>query len=229
MTVAKQGYQIGESVATTLAEVATLLGVAKVTTKDVSEGGKYADQVQLIPLDEGGTGTGGGDGAEGDKDVNGGGDDKGAGGTDEGAGAANGGKGGEYSALGEEEIKATPEELAEALPEFETLDELKEFIKDIDTPTLEYFAKGLKLEWTGTYHASIHRMRIAQSMHRHFFPDQFKPKGDSKKKGKFGDLTTDKLFEMITERKLNVKKSGNEPIDRMRAIMALKTVGALAD
>ena len=205
MAAKTQGYQVGDQVVTNLTEVAGLLGVGKITSKDVAEGGKYADQVQLIDLEEAGSDPGTSDN---------GGDT----GTDE-----------YYSALGDEEIQATPQELEEALPDFETLDELKEFIKDIDTPTLEYFAKGLKLDWTPTHHAAIHRMRVAQSMHRHFFPEQFKPKGDKKKKGKFGDLSTDQLFDMVKENKLNVKKSGNEPIDRMRAIMALKTVGVLAE
>ena len=133
-----------------------------------------------------------------------------------------------YSALDpNEEITATPEQIKESMPDFENLDELKEFIKDIDTPTLEYLARGLRAEWTPTYNQAIHRMRVAQALHRYFFPELFKPKGDKKKKAKYGDLSTDRLFELVEEHNLRVNRSGNEPIDRMRAIMALKTVGVL--
>lgn len=208
----KVAYQVGEEVVETLAEVAALLGVSKVTTKDISEGGKYADKVNtILASDEEDTEDIDPEDME-DEDE----EDKGS-------------SEGFYTALGDEEIQSTPEEIKESLPEFESLDELKKFIKDIDTPTLEYFAKGLNLEWAPTHNKAIHRMRIAQAFHRYFFPELFKPKEDKKKKGKFGDFSTERLYEMVEERKLNVKRSGNEPIDRMRAIHALKTVGALAE
>lgn len=208
-------YQVGEEVVATLAEVATLLGVSKVSGKDVAEGGKFADQVQMVNVD----------GSDEDEQHE---DD-----TNDGSGdqeAANNNSGESYSALPPgEKITATPEEIAAEMPTFKNLDELKEFIKDIDTPTLEYMARGLGMTWNGTDNPAIHRMRIAQAWHRHFFPDMFKPKEDKKKKAKFGDYTTEHLYGLVTEHKLNVKRSGNEPIDRMRAIQALKTVGVLTD
>lgn len=205
--MSKTGYQVGNEVAANLEEVAALLNVSRVTKKDVAEGGKFADQVQMVQLeDEPKTDT---NEAE-DADVQENEEEKPF-----------------YSALGDEEVKASAEQIKESMPDFETLDELKEFIKDLDTPTLEYMARGLGLDWTPTFNASIHRMRVAMEMHKFFFPEQFQPKEPKKKKGKYGDLSTEKLFEMVDERNLIVEKSGNEPIDRMRAIMALKTVGAL--
>ncbi|MMZ43641.1 hypothetical protein D1872_52060 [compost metagenome] len=199
-------YQVGEDVLTSLTEVASKLGVSRVTSKDVAAGGKYADQVQLLDLaadddleEDGDEGETGSDKAEGDAKEY-------------------------YTALEDEEVKASKEELQAALPEFETVDELKEFIKDVDTATLEYFARGLELEWMKTTHPSIHRMRIAEALKRHFFPHLFKPKSD-KKRAKFGEYSTEQLFDLVKENKLKVERSGNEPIDRMRAIMALKTVG----
>jgi hypothetical protein len=213
-------YQVGEATADNLKDLAALLNVEKVTSKDVAEGGKFADQVMLLPVEDdvpsdtqqAGSGAQEGDGKTGDENVD---------------------KSATYSALGDEEVTASADDIRASMPEFAEgkagLEELKEFIKDIDTPTLEYLAKGLGLEWLPTYHANIHRMRIAQAMHSHFFPELFKPKESSKKKGKFGDLTTERLYAMVDERKLNVKRSGHEPIDRMRAIQALKMVGALAE
>ncbi|MNH11750.1 hypothetical protein D3C73_1353410 [compost metagenome] len=112
------------------------------------------------------------------------------------------------------------------MPEFKKIEELKEFIRDIDTPTLEYMVRGLKLTWKPTNNISIHRMRVAMALQAFYFPELFKPK-DPKKKGKYGDLSTEELTTMAAEHKLEVPQSGNEPIDRMRLIMALKKVNAL--
>ncbi|AGR46816.1 hypothetical protein SHANETTE_145 [Bacillus phage Shanette] len=126
-----------------------------------------------------------------------------------------------------EDIVNTKEEILEAIPEFKALKEFKDWYKDIDTQTVEYFAKALGLTWTETEHANIHRMRISMAMQRFFFPEMFKPKEGKKKKAKYGDLSTEDLFKMVAANKLDVKKTNNNPIDRMNAIMALKKAGKL--
>ncbi len=123
----------------------------------------------------------------------------------------------------------TPEEIKATLPEFKEEDELKEFIKDMDTATLEYLAVGMGLEWKPTYHANIHRMRIAMEFKKHFFPEKYQPKEPKAKKAKYGDHDTETLFKMASEAGIEVKKSGNEPIDRMRVIMSLKKEGVLSE
>lgn len=211
----KVGYEVDGNVVPNLKELADLLGVEKVTQKDIKEGGQYADLVGIVDLSSEDT-----EGTDTDKpekkakaEVN----------TDE-----------IYTALTEADMKSlesvTAEEIRSAFPEeFESNDELKEFIKDIDTPTLEYLATGLGLEWNPTYHANIHRMRIAMTIQKYFFPELFVPKEAKKKKAKYGDHDTDELFSIAKEANLEVKRSGNDPIDRMRVIMKLKEEGILVD
>lgn len=213
MAQQKIGYEVDGQVVTTLKEVAEVLGVDRVTSKDVQEGGKYADLVSLVDLadeeEDEVVEAVAKDYEEEDEDTLD---------MDE-----------IYSTVDDEDIDLTPEEVRASMPDFETLDELKEFIKDLDTPTLEYLAKGLGLEWTPTYHPNIHRMRIAMAMHRYFFPELFKPKETKKKKAKYGDYSTEQLFKMAKEHGITVKKSGSEPIDRMRVIMELKKAGHLPE
>lgn len=220
----KTGYEVEGNVVTTLKEVSELLG-EKVTKADLQEGGKFADQVGIVDLSDADT-------TEDENwdnepmrtepeqekhpmeqpNVN----------PDE-----------VYTALTAEDMKnlesVDPDEIKSAFPEFEDIDELKEFIKDIDTPTLEYLATGLGLEWNPTYHKNIHRMRIAMEIQKHFFPELFKPKDKKGKKAKYGDYDTDTLFKMAEDGKVEVKRSGNDPIDRMRVIMKLKDAGILAE
>lgn len=201
------GYEIDGQVVATLPELADLLGVDKVTKKDVTGKGQYADLVAMVPLQSE---------------------------DDEAATEDNTDKEEVYTALSEEDManlqEVDPEEIKSAFPEFEDNDELKAFIKDIDTPTLEYLATGLGLEWNPTYHQNIHRMRIAMAIQKHFFPELFQPKESKKKKAKYGDYDTEALYKMVEENKLEIAdRSGNDPIDRMRAISALKKAGVFAE
>lgn len=207
---ANTGYDVDGQVVGSLKEVAELLGVARVTRKQLEE--EYADVVTLVELSddewEETTNRVVTEDDEEDTEVD---------------------KDSVYSALSDDVVDITPEEVKESMPEFTELDELKEFIKDLDTPTLEYLAKGLGLTWKPTYHANIHRMRVAMEMQRYFFPELFVPKDNKKKKAKYGDLSTEELFSKADELKLDYKKSGNEAIDRMRVIMTLKDAGHLAE
>lgn len=204
------GYEVDGHVVATLSELGDLLGVEKITKKDILLGGKYSDVVSLVDLEV--------DPENGNAPIIPGG---------------NVDKSEVFTALSEDDKKnlanVDPEEIKASFPEFEDVDELKEFVKDIDTPTLEYLATGLGLEWNPTYHANIHRMRIAMELKKYFFPELFKPKESKKKKAKYGDFSTDKLFAMATEAEIEVVKTGNDPIDRMKAIMALKKAGVLAE
>ncbi len=223
-TAQTTGYEVDGNVVASLKEVSELLG-EKVTKKDIEEGGKFADLVGMVDLKPEATEddttsqetkpatkpetkkTSAPKEDHSDEEV--------------------------YTALSPEDMEnlanVDPDEIQSAFPEFDNLDEVKEFIKDIDTPTLEYLATGLGLEWKPTYHANIHRMRIAMEIQKHFFPEHFKPKESKKSKAKYGDFDTDALFNMVAEHELDVKRSGNDPIDRMRAIMALKKAGVLAE
>jgi hypothetical protein len=215
----KIAYQVGDEVVASLKEVATLLGVPKVSKKDITGDGEFADIVSLVDVGE--------MGEEVELDSADESTEQQVSEEDE---WEEGYPQGTADTVDPEDIDISPEEMMENLPEFgegkEGLEEFKEFFKDMDTPTAEYIAKALQLEWKPTDHENIHRMRISMAMQRHFFPELFKPK-EKKKKAKYGDFSTEQLFTMLSDNKIDVKQSGNEPIDRMRAIMELKKAGVL--
>lgn len=223
----KVGYLLNETeeVALTLQELAEKLGIPKVTKKDITGDGEFADLVSIVDVDE----TGAGIHVEGmderdEEDVED--DDTPAEDWEEGYPQGN------ANTVDPDNIDITPEEVMDAMPDFEDsvdgLEEFKEFFKDLDTPTAEYIARALELDWKPTDHENIHRMRVSLALQHHLFPSQFKPK-EKKKKAKYGDLSTKQLFSLTSEHKLAVKKTGNDPIDRMRAIMELKKAGVLTE
>lgn len=214
----KVAYEVGGNTVGTLKELASLLGVGKVTAKELEQG-KYSDSVSIIDLEDENAKSD--EEWEGEKlkvykkpekhpmesDLD---PDK------------------VYTALTGDEPEITKKEVLDSFPKFEDLEELKEFIKEMDTPTLEYLARGMELDWLPTYHANIHRMRIAMAMHRYFFPELFEPK-ESKKKTKYADMTTEHLMEVLEEHGLNLEKTDNEAINRMKAIMLLKKEGHIEE
>lgn len=230
------GYVVNGETANTLAEVAALLGVSKVTQKDVAEGGRFADQVSLIELEPATPKE-----PVSDEEFENGypqnnppvepSDDTQEGNPDDNPNPEDVPEDEDQEDEHEgDNPDVTPAEIMDAMGTFDTLDELKEFIKDVDTPTLEYMAKGLQLHWEPTSNQPIYRMRIAMALHRHFFPEQFKPsEGTKKKKAKYGDFSTKDLAKMARENKVQYKKTGNDAIDRMRLIMALKQSGHLPE
>jgi hypothetical protein len=225
----QQMYEVEGQYVADLKAVATVLNVPKVLKRDIQEGGALEGKVKLVNADQVGEGIK----TEGEAEEW----DNFKAKTDE-AIAKEVSEEVEtveeddeepqmISYVRDEDIMNTKEEILEQLPEFKTLKEFKDWYKDIDTQTVEYFAKAIGLTWTATEHANIHRMRISMAMQRFFFPEMFKPKEGKKKKAKYGDLSTDDLFKMVTANKLDVKKTNNVPIDRMNAIMALKKAGKL--
>ena len=209
-------YLVGDQVAESLAEVAKILEVSKVTAKDIKTGGKYADLVTVKDTEADELlSTGAGEDLEEDDKITYGEDTLSSGESEE------------------PTDEPTPEvedsdDVRSAMPDFANLDELKEFIKDIDTPLLEYLATGLGCTWNPTDNPQIHRMRVALSMHHYFFPELFVPK-ESKKKGKYGDRTDEQLAAMAEEHKVKWDVSTHAPINRMRLIMALKKSGHLPE
>jgi hypothetical protein len=207
--------------------LAEKLGIPKITKKDITGDGEFADLVSIVDVDE--TGAGIHMEAEDDateehidedaaEDTN---EDDWEEGYPQGS-----------NTVDPDSVDVTPEEVMEAMPDFEDskegLEEFKEFFKDLDTPTAEYIARALGLDWKPTNHENIHRMRVSMALQHHLFPSQFAPK-EKKKKAKYGDLTTKQLFSLLSEHKVSIKKTGNEPIDRMRAIMELKKAGVLTE
>ena len=212
----QQGYEVEGTVVTTLKEVGSILGVSTIKTKDIEEGGKYADQVNLVDL--------------GDEDWE---QPQKVEVQEKHPMEKPESKEGEvYSELSDEDYASLEDvdkkDIESSFGEPESLEELKETIKEIDTATLEYLARGLDLDWKPTYHANIHRMRIAMEIQKHFFPELFKPK-EKKKQSKYGDYSTQQLLDIADKEKVEFKKTGNERIDRMKVITALKESGHLAE
>ncbi|WCS68542.1 hypothetical protein Goe16_01280 [Bacillus phage vB_BsuM-Goe16] len=202
-------YEVEGKVVSTLKELSEILG-EKVTKKDLNEGGKFSDVVSLVDTEDEvedtpqETETSNEETDNEDREI--------------------------YTALTEEDFanleEVTEEEIKEGLPEFKDIDELKDFIKDLDTNTLEFMATGLGLIWNPTYHKNIHRMRVAMSLQKHFFPEKFK-KTPKEPKAKYGDYSTDELFKMAEEHGIEIKRKGNEKIDRLQVINKLKKEGQL--
>jgi hypothetical protein len=133
-----------------------------------------------------------------------------------------------YTALKDETIKVTVDEMRNALPKFGSLDELKEFISELDTATLEYMVRGLGLTWNPTYHEGIHRMRLALALQKFVFPGEFRSE-DKKKKSRYGNLPTEELFNLANRSGIEWMKTDNEVINRVRIITALKNSGKQLD
>lgn len=194
-----QVYSIagGEMTAVSLAEVATLLGVEAVTAEDISEGGKYADLVEVVDAVA----------EESDEEF-------------------------EDTA----KLRTTPaddevpsaEAVLDSLPEFADHEEVKEFVKDLDTNTLEHITKALGAEWEPCpANASIERMRIAMAFKGHFFPETLPTKkaGGKKKPAKYGDFSTESLAKLAKDNGVKHRVTGQDAIDRMNLIQALKSAG----
>ncbi len=250
----KQGYEVDGTKVSSLAEVATLLGVSRVSRKDLKEGVLYP-QVTLCDMSDMEDTS---DKAD-TSDVTQESPNKDTVTAEEGTEEAKESDEAQESAKEptpvevpdkeptpvEEPAKVTEEptaavaqeeapgmtieEARNTFPKFDTLDALKEFITDMDTPTLEYMLTSLGGTWDKHDNPAINRMRIAQGLHRVYFPQLFKPTSKSKKKAKYGDFTTEQLKQMSASHKLVVPLSGHEPIDRMRLIMTLKAGGYLPE
>jgi len=235
-----KGYEVNGQIHTQLSEVATALGVAKVREKDLLEGGKFADQVSIVDLTDDTVEASGAESSEEGTAVEAATEAAESGvevsAEDAAADTDEQWESGNRLPVEDEDAglnvsgDVDPEAVKAAMPEFESLDEFKEFFKDIDTPTAEYLARGLGATWNESPHAQINRMRVSMAMQRVLFPDQFQPKETEKKrKAKYGDHGTEELFELAKKHKVKFDKSGNEPIDRMRVIMALKKAGHLPE
>lgn len=224
MTV-KTGYEFEGEVVTNLQELSQLIGVPQVKRKDIEEGGKFADQVNVVDLeDEEAT-------EQVEEQEQASEEPKSTEATEEveeATGEDSEWEEGYPQAKKEEETQeASAEDILEVLGEIESLDEFKEFFKDLDTETAEICVNALELEIKPTDNPNIYRMRLSMALQRHLFPEHFKPK-KSEKKTKYGDFDTNELEAMAKKHKVEYEANPHEGINRMRLIMALKKSGHLA-
>ncbi|AGR47114.1 hypothetical protein SHANETTE_5 [Bacillus phage Shanette] len=108
---------------------------------------------------------------------------------------------------------------------FESIDDIKKFYKRLSMEQISEWADIEGLEWKHNDNPGINRMRACMAISNHHFPK----KSGSKKKAKYGHLTTEELLEMAIDNDIEVRDGkGNENILRMYTIMALKQAGILA-
>jgi len=230
------GYEYKEEVYTNLVELSQAMGLSKPPTKKEVTEGKYADVVNVIDLDtedaievaqeEQSTDAETKQEATSSEETD----------TEE--------SNGEVEASEEEEAwedgypakkagedtqeEANAEDVLEVLGEIESLDEFKEFFKDLDTDTAVICVNALDLEIKPTDNPNIYRMRLSMALQRHLFPEHFKPK-KSEKKTKYGDYSTEELEAIAKKNKVEFENNPHEGIHRMRLIMALKKSGHLVE
>lgn len=113
--------------------------------------------------------------------------------------------------------------------EFKDVKAMKKYIKKLSDSQLQEWCELEGATWKPNEHESINRMRMAMAIKAIHFPDTA-PKGNgAKKKSKYGDYTTEQLVQMAMDNDIEVRDAkGDERIERMYTIMALKSAGLLA-
>jgi len=102
--------------------------------------------------------------------------------------------------------------------------DLQKFYKQLDTATLEDWAKVEGLTYKPCVDSEpIHRMRVCMSILYKHFPKQSTP--STKKKAKYADYTLEMLVTMCIEHCVAVEPTEDERIMRMRCIMNLRASG----
>lgn len=96
---------------------------------------------------------------------------------------------------------------------------LQKFYKQLDTPTLEDWAKLEGLEYKACPDSeAIHRMRVCMAILYHNFPKQSAPKKESK----YASYSLESLVNLAAENDVAVEMCDDERILRMRLIMGLR-------
>ncbi|QPX71572.1 hypothetical protein [Bacillus phage SP8] len=111
--------------------------------------------------------------------------------------------------------------------DFEDEKAIKKYIKGLTDEQLQAWCELEGAEWVENEHRNINRMRMAMAIKAVHFPELAK-KPSSKKKSKYAEYTTEELVEMALENNVEVRDDkGNERILRMYTIIALREAGLL--
>ncbi|WCS68434.1 hypothetical protein Goe16_02100 [Bacillus phage vB_BsuM-Goe16] len=242
----------GEEKVSTLAEVAKILGVSRVSKKDIEEG-KYdvaIEEEAVVALDETGEAIADSIGDIPSEEE-----------TLENEGDAKLPEEGEEDILDGVEIIADEEEEVEEPTEEEGSEEdnweegypvdtseeeeedeeieypevgdfedekaIKKYIKGLKDEQLQAWCELEGAEWIENEHRNINRMRMAMAIKAVHFPELAK-KPSAKKKSKYANYTTEELVQMALENNVEVRDDkGNDRILRMYTIMALREAGLL--
>ncbi|WCS68656.1 hypothetical protein Goe19_02080 [Bacillus phage vB_BsuM-Goe19] len=111
--------------------------------------------------------------------------------------------------------------------DFEDEKAIKKYIKGLTDEQLQAWCELEGAEWVENEHRNINRMRMAMAIKAVHFPELAK-KPSSKKKSKYAEYTTEELVEMAIDNNVEVRDDkGNERILRMYTIIALREAGLL--
>lgn len=231
-----------------LQEVANLLGVKRVQTKDIEDGGKYEDVVSLtselededtevltneedtvaLTNTEDSTEESSDDVEEEEYVADP--DDP----TAEEVAEEDSGESIEESTEEDTPVSETKEEVEEDVedieyPEkgtFSTDKELKKFYKKLTDEQLDEWLELEGLEYKANDNPSINRMRKCMAILYYHFPKQ---PSKSKKKSKYSQYSTEELVQMAMDNDVEVRDDkGDERILRMYTIMALRDAGIIS-
>jgi hypothetical protein len=112
--------------------------------------------------------------------------------------------------------------------EFKDVKAMKRYIKKLTDEQLKEWCELEGVIWKPCEHPAINRMRMAMAIKALHFPETA-PKKSSKKKSKYADYTTEQLVQMALENDIVVRDAKGDPrIERMYVIMALREAGLLA-
>ncbi|APZ82253.1 transcription regulation [Bacillus phage vB_BsuM-Goe2] len=225
----------GEEKVSTLAEVAKVLGVSRVSKKDVEEG-KYDVVVEEAAVSLADTEEVVEEVVTEEEDIL------------EGVEVV---EDGEEEEAAEEEEEPTAEEEPEEdweegypvdtaeeeedgeieypeVGDFEDEKAIKKYIKGLTDEQLQAWCELEGAEWVENEHRNINRMRMAMAIKAVHFPELAK-KPSSKKKSKYAEYTTEELVEMAIDNNVEVRDDkGNERILRMYTIIALREAGLIS-
>jgi len=112
--------------------------------------------------------------------------------------------------------------------EFKDVKAMKRYIKKLTDEQLFEWCELEGVTWKHCDHPAINRMRAAMAIKSLHFPETA-PKKSSKKKSKYADYTTEQLVQMALENDVAVRDAKGDPrIERMYVIVALREAGILA-
>lgn len=112
--------------------------------------------------------------------------------------------------------------------DFESVDEIKKFVKELSNDQLEEWLELEGVEHNPSDHEAINRMRMAVAIRAVHFPESV-AKSKPKKKSKYADYSLEDLVQIALDNDVAVRDAkGDERIERMYTIMALREAGLLA-
>lgn len=111
--------------------------------------------------------------------------------------------------------------------DFTEIKDLKKYIKKLSDEQLTEWVELEGIEYVPNDHQAINRMRQAMAINALHFPESVK-RPSAKKRSKYADYSMEELVQMALDNDVIVRDSkGDERIERMYTIMALREAGLI--